>query len=140
MKHFTDLITDYATARKLLAIFHPLLVITDKQLGKMLKKGNYNWIEICGRIKGYGYIHVCIDYMHDPTLLFGPNHKLSIFQERQPQLQFHMWRIVTDKCYSREDCSRKIADLHSQIAHMTLLQAGYKTATAKEWHDYYYSN
>ena len=60
-------------------------------------------MQIRGSIKGYGFVHICIDDCHDTTMTIGPGWTLAEFvkKHKAKALEFRAWRIVDD-CLSKK--------------------------------------
>ena len=149
MKTIYELPDDLNTVKKLLLLFHPEVRVTDEQLAKMIKRGSYNWMQIEGRVTGYGYISLIIDNKNDTSNLWGSGWQLDEFKKRHHRLQFNIFRTSLDKFPTNvlEDYdenlgvfkaseSYKLYPLYSLI----LKDAGYRVMTAREWFDYYYKD
>lgn len=137
MKNFKDLPKDLETNRKILKLFHPCLIVTDEQLSRMCKPGNYDWMSIEGYIKYYGHVSICIDNAHDTSMLFGDRHTIETFKKRQPGLVFKAWRIVTDSMYFPFFSDTEII---SKKAHDIMIASEYRTKNAQEWYEEYYKD
>jgi len=137
MKNFNDLPSDLETNRKILKLFHPCLIVSDEQLAKMCKRGNYDWMCIEGYVKYYGHVFVCIDNAYDTNMLIGNKHTIKTFEKYQSGLIFKAWRIEIDAMFFKffsdtEQLSKKVQNL--------MIDAGYRTKTAEEWYKEYYKD
>lgn len=129
------------TCRKLLKLFHPECPdVTDDKLSKMCSNGAYDWVDIRGDVKGYGRVGLVIDNGWDTTYMYGTGWSLSDFELRQPKLQFKIWRSVIDKDHRPYPNSQEESVLLNPEYTRILQEAGYRTKTAGEWMDEYYSD
>lgn len=149
MKTIYELPNDLNTVRKLLLLFHPEVKVTDEQLGKMIKRGSYNWMYIEGKVKDYGQISLIIDNQHDTSNLWGSGWKLGEFKKRHHRLQFRIFRTALDKFpadvledYDEELGVFKASESYKlyPLYNIILKDAGYRVMTAKEWFEYFYKD
>jgi hypothetical protein len=151
---------DLDTCWEIVKIFHPNIPeFTTNNKGQkisvrdhLLKAygGNYDRVSIEFRVRGYGYIHICINNCHDTSFMFGP----SVTKERMQnaldnnKVQFRAWRIVTDETYKKcfenlryDSTIRKhIEQLEYNLYSQLLTEKGYKLQSVNEWYNNYYTD
>lgn len=132
-KRIYKLTDDLDTVKKLLYLFHPNApIIDDDSILKMCSKANYHWMQIRGSIKGYGFVHICIDDCHDTTMTIGPGWTLAEFvkKHKAKALEFKAWRIV-------DDCLSKELEVSNDDVNTILKNGKYRTMNAQEWYKNY---
>lgn len=135
-KPIYELLNDPVTARKLLLLYHPSLdSIDNERLMKLVSRGNYHWVQIYGRVKGYGDIGICIDdcYLQG----FWGKQPKEAFIKRHKDLRFHVWRTVFD--HTHHECEVSNTALCQQ-ANKILIEANYRVKTVDEWFTQYYND
>ena len=139
---------DKETCWQIVKLFHPEL--EDAYKHKMIaRKGNYHWVTIEFRVKGYGQISIGIDNNHNTTL-FGNRVTKGMMQSaiKNGDVSFRCWRFSLDRdsIEFKDDYDDYIMKIDQEeeilkpLYQALLKKAGYKLMPVSTWYDLYYED